>query len=108
EAADVAGDDAARGEEKTRRRDDAAPVRAGRVVGIAPERVVVSDAVGIVADVVARRLVAPRFERIGDLDADSPAQVVEPLLGDLREERCLTGHASSPRLPPPIREAPCG
>src|SRR5207245_10731216 len=98
ETADGAGDEAARVEEKARRRDEAAPVRAGRVVGIAPERVVVSDAVGIVADVVARRLMAPRLERVGDLDADSPAQVVEPLLGDLREERRLTGHASSPRL----------
>src|SRR4029453_19655481 len=94
---DVARDDPARREEKARRRDDAGPARAGGVLGIAPERVVVADAVGVVADVVARRLVAPWLERVGDLDADPPAQAVEPLRGDLGKQRLLTGHACAPR-----------
>ena len=37
------------------------------VVGIAPQRVVVADAVRVVADVVARRLVAPRLERVASI-----------------------------------------
>src|SRR5207249_1840848 len=106
--ADVARDDPARGEEKTRRSQHATPAGAGRIVGIAPERVVVADAVGVVADAVACRLVAPGLERVGDLDADPAAQVVQALLGDLRKERPLTGHAWAPRRSPPTRAAPCG
>src|SRR5262249_1937323 len=107
EPADVARDDPARGEEKARRRQDSAPARAGRVLGIAPEWVVVADPVRVVTDVVARGLVAPGLERVGDLDADAAAQVVQPLLGDLGKPRLLTGHGWAPRRSPPIRAAPC-
>ncbi len=107
--ADVARDDPARGKEKARRRDHATPACAGGVLGIAPERVVVADTVRVVAQVVARGLVAPRLERVRDLDADPAAQVLEALLGDLRKKRRrLTGHAWAPRRSPRIREAPCG
>ena len=58
-----------------------------RVLRHAPQRIVVADAVGVVADVVARRLVAPRLGRRADLDADALAQLVQPfsvILGKLR------------------------
>jgi hypothetical protein len=69
---------------------------AGRVGRVAPERVVVADAVGVVADIVAGGLVAPRLERVGDGDADAAAQVVEALLGDLGEELLALGGHGSP------------
>ena len=74
EAADIAGDDAAGGEEEARQRDEAAIARLGRIVGVAPQRIVVADAVRVVADVVARGLVAPRFGGGADLLADALAQ----------------------------------
>ena len=86
QAAHVAGDDAARGEEEARRRDDSAVTRAGRVVWITPQRIVVANPVRVVTDTVARGLVAPRLEGIGDLDADAPAQVIERVVGDLGEQ----------------------
>ena len=105
QAADIAGDDAVRREQKAGRRDDVAPARALRVLRIAPERIVVADAVRVVADPVARGLVAPGLERVGDLDADAAPEVVEALVGDLREHRgracrgcCrpVRGHAWAP------------
>src|SRR4029077_2741533 len=86
EPAHVAGDDAARGEEERRQRDDPAVAGARRVGRVAPERVVVADAVRVVADVVAGGLVAPGLEGVGDRHPDPPAQVVEALLGDLGEQ----------------------
>ena len=67
---------------------------------IGPQRVVVADAVRVVTNGVARRLVVPRLHRIGDRDADALAQVVESLFGDFREAAggglVTGGHASSP------------
>ncbi len=96
EPAHVARDDAARREEEARQRDDPAVARARRVGRVAPERVVVADAVGVVADVVAGGLVAPRLERVGDGHADAPAQVLEALRGDLGEELLGLGRHGSP------------
>jgi len=59
---------------------------ARRVGRIAPEGIVVADAVRVVADVVAGGLVAPGLEGVGDRHPDPAAQVVEALLGDLGEE----------------------
>ncbi len=87
QAADVARDDAAGREQEAGQRDDAAVRGLRRVVRIAPQRIVVADAVRVVPDVVAGRLVAPRLLRGADLDADALAQVVQALLGDLRETR---------------------
>ena len=83
--ADMAGNDPARAEEEARQRDHVAELRLRRVFGDAPERIVVADAVRVVADVVARGLVAPWLGGHTDLHADALAQLVEPLLGDLRK-----------------------
>src|SRR4030095_921516 len=103
----VAGDDAARGEEEARGRDDAAPASLRGVGGVAPERIVVADAVGVMADAVARRLVAPRLERVGDLDTDAFAEGLEALGGGIPGQRSgpnrASWHAGSPG-----RAGPCG
>ena len=78
--ADVAGHDAAGGKQEARQRDDAAVIGLGGVVGIAPQRIVVADAVRVVADVVARGLIAPRLGGRADRDADALAQIVKALL----------------------------
>jgi hypothetical protein len=91
-AADVAARDAAAREQERRQRDDVAVGRAASVLGIAPERVVVADAVRVVTDVVARGLVAPRLDRVLDRLADAPAQLVERRVGDA-DEFALQGFA---------------
>ena len=70
QAAHVARENAAEGEGEARRRDHGAVARARCVARVTPQGVVVADAVSVVADVVARGLVAPRFDRVGDRDAD--------------------------------------
>ena len=89
DAADIAGDDAAGGEEEAGERDEAAMSAPRRIVGVAPQRVVVADAVSVVADVVARGLVAPGFLRGPDPNADARAQLVQRGVGDLREQARL-------------------
>ena len=81
----VAGHDAAGGEQKARQRHDGAVARFLGIGRIGPQRVVVADAVRVVANAVARRLVIPRLDRIGDRHADALAKVVETLFGDLGE-----------------------
>ena len=85
QTADITRDDAAGGEQKARQRDDAAVLRLGRVVRIAPQRVVVADAVRVVANVVARGLMAPGLCGLADLHADALAQIVQTFIGDLGE-----------------------
>src|SRR5215831_15049523 len=46
QAADIARDDAAGGEQEARQRDHVAVAGLGRIVGHAPQRIVVADAVG--------------------------------------------------------------
>ena len=79
QAADIAGHDAAGGEQEARQRDHVAELRLGGVFRNAPQRIVVADAVGVVADVVARCLVAPRLGGHADLHADALAQRVQAL-----------------------------
>src|SRR3546814_10136615 len=55
---------------------------ARRVVRIAPQRVVVADAMRVVADVVARGLMAPRLGGVFDFVANALAQGIEALLRD--------------------------
>ena len=105
QAADITGDDAAGREEEARQRDDAAVSARRRVFGVAPQRIVVADAVRVVADVVARRLVAPRLRGRADLHADALAQLVQALPGNLgkfaldllRSGFLLGQHLESPR-----------
>ena len=85
QAADITRDDAAGREQERRQGDHVAELRLLRVFRHAPQRIVVADAMGVVADVVARRLVAPRLGGLADLDADALAQRIEPFLGDLRK-----------------------
>ena len=77
QATNVAADNTAAGENERRRRDDPPVARFLRVVGVAPQRVVVADPVRVVPNIVARRLVAPRLERVPDPHPDPFAQVVE-------------------------------
>jgi hypothetical protein len=67
-------------------------LRLRRVFRLAPQRIVVADAVGPVADIVARRLVAPRLERVLDRHADQFAQVGETLVSDQRKALLLFRH----------------
>ena len=64
--AHVSGHDAAGGEQETRQRHDAAETRPRGIRWIAPQRVVVTNAVSVMTDVVACCFVAPWFERILD------------------------------------------
>ena len=58
-----------------------------RVVRIAPQRIVVADAVRVVADVVARRLVAPRLERVRRSRTPMRRRSASSaFVGDLREQ----------------------
>ena len=82
--ADIAGDNAAGGEEEARQRDDIAIFGVLRILRIAPERVIVADAMRIMADIVARGLVAPRLDRLLDLDADALAKLGQSLRRYLR------------------------
>ncbi|MPM85115.1 hypothetical protein SDC9_132192 [bioreactor metagenome] len=81
--AHIARDDAAGGEQKARQRHDAAVLRLGSVVRVAPQRIVVANAMRVVANVVARGLMAPRLGRLADLYTDALAQVIQALVGDL-------------------------
>src|SRR5262245_58708739 len=83
--ADITGHDAAGGKQEARQRDDPAMAGLRGIVGIAPERIVVADAMRIVADIVPRRLVTPGLGGHAYGDADALAQLVEALFGDLRE-----------------------
>src|SRR3546814_11674814 len=53
------------------------------VVRVAPQRVVVADAVRVVADVVARGLMAPGLGGVVDFVAAARAQRIEAVLRDL-------------------------
>ena len=53
-------------------------LRLGRVLRIAPQRVVVTDAMRIVANVVARGLVAPWLDRARHRLTNAAAKIVEP------------------------------
>jgi hypothetical protein len=91
EAADVARQDPVEGEHEARRRHDRAVGRAGGVIGVAPQRVVVPDAVSVVTDVVSCCLVAPGLDGVGDGDADEPADAVEGVVGDDGEAGTAVG-----------------
>ena len=52
---------------------------------IAPQRVIVADAMRVMPDIVACRFIAPRLERILDFYADPFAQRIERRLGDSGE-----------------------
>src|SRR5690606_11675147 len=91
QAAHVSGNDAAGGKQKAGQGDDAAIAGVLRVLRVAPQRVVVANAVRIVADVVARGLVAPGFGRGADLYADAGAQLVQAAFGDLGKTACGFG-----------------
>ena len=98
EAAAIAGHDAAGGEQEARQRHDGPEPGLVGIGRIGPQRVVVADAVGVVTDGVARRLVVPRLERIGDRNADALAQIVQPLFGDLGEAVARRELLSSVRM----------
>src|SRR5262249_22811203 len=55
---------------------------AGGIAGIAPQRIIVADAVRPMADIVARGVVAPRLERVLNRYADELTQLSETLVGD--------------------------
>src|SRR3546814_7438787 len=61
------------------------------VVRVAPQRVVVADAVRVVADVVARGLMAPRLGGVFDFVANALAQGIEALLRDLGKRSSAGG-----------------
>src|SRR5690625_1808366 len=115
QAATVAGDDAAGAEQEAGQRDDGAVLGVLGVFGVAPQRVVVADAVSVVTDAVTGRFIVPRLNGIGDLDADALAEVGQAFLGDLGK---LVGRHNSVLLkincrPQPLwllhgREGPCG
>src|SRR5882757_2229101 len=54
----------------------------GGIIGIAPQRIVVADTVRVMADVVARRLIAPGLGGHAEGDAEAFAQIVDAFLGD--------------------------
>jgi hypothetical protein len=73
----------ARALEEPGRGEDAAPARPPCVLGIAPQRVVVAEAVGVVADPVAGRLLVPRRPPgIGPVDADLLPEALDPVVGE--------------------------
>ncbi|KAG1257036.1 hypothetical protein G6F65_016063 [Rhizopus arrhizus] len=77
--------DAAGRKQEAGQGDDAAVLGLGRVFRVGPQGVVVADAVGVVADVVARGLVAPRFGGGADLHADAGTQFIQAAFGDFGE-----------------------
>jgi hypothetical protein len=114
QAADIARDDAAGREQEAWQRDDVAILCLRRILGHAPQRIVIADAVRVVADVVARGLVAPWLGGHADLHADALAQLLQSVFGDLGE-RALGGVEHHPsffksvfRLRARDRAAPCG
>ena len=106
QAADIAGNDPAGREQETRQRDDAAPARARRIVRIAPQRIVVADAMRVVADRVARRLVAPGLQRVLDPHVHASSQRIQRFVGDLREQPVRSSLMPAPAFR--ARAAPCG
>ena len=55
------------------------------IVWVAPKRIVITNAVRVVTDVVARRFVAPGLSSCADFDADATTQVIQALLGNFRK-----------------------
>src|SRR4029077_9078980 len=66
ESAHVAADNAATGKEERRQGNDVPIARGPAIRRIAPQRVVVPNAVRIVPNIVARGLVAPRLQGVFD------------------------------------------
>src|SRR3546814_7490880 len=83
QAAAVTGNDAAQREQEARQCDDRAVLGLRGVGRVAPQRVVIADAVRVVTDAVARGFVVPRFNRVGDGHADAAAKVGKTFFGDL-------------------------
>ena len=99
QATDVARQDPAEGEDEAGRGHEA-PVGPGGGVGrVAPQRVVVADAVGVVPHIVAGDLVAPRLDGVGDRHPDEPPQVVERVVGDDGEAPPVVSGVDVHRLP---------
>ena len=103
QAADITRYDPAGREQERRQRDHIAELGLPRIFGDAPQRIVVADAVRVVADVVACGLVAPRLGGLADLDADARAKRIEAFVGDLGKAAFHLRH-----LPVPCCEASCG
>ena len=96
QATDIAGNDPAGREQEARQRDDTAPARRCRIVRIAPQRIVVADPVRVMADLIARRLVAPRLQRVLDPHVQPASQRIQPFFGDVREQPVrIFAHAGS-------------
>ncbi len=92
QSADIAGDDPVGREQETRQCHQRPMLGLCSVLGVAPQWIVVTDAVCVMPDVVARRLVAPRLKRVLDRNADPPAQQVQPLFGNFRKQIGITSH----------------
>ena len=73
QAPHVPREDPAESEHEAGRGDDRPVSSRFGIVGIAPQRVVIADPVGVMANVVAGCLVTPRLDRGRHRDPDEPA-----------------------------------
>src|SRR3990167_6973540 len=87
QATAITGNQPAGGEQETGQRNDRTVLGFGRVFRIAPQRVVVADAVSVVTDRVTGGFVVPRLDCVGDLDANALAQLGQTLFSYFRKFR---------------------
>src|SRR6516164_11812470 len=85
ESANIAGEDAVQSEDKAGRSDQGSVRTRSGVLGIAPQRVVVTDSVGVVPDVVPGRLITPGLDAVGDWSTDGTPQPFHRVIGNRGE-----------------------
>jgi hypothetical protein len=73
QATDISRNDTTRRVQKAWKRDDATVIRFRSIGWVAPKRIVITNAVRIVSNVIPGRLVAPRLSRCANLDANTPS-----------------------------------
>src|SRR5579864_3008138 len=79
--------------EEARGGDDAAPPRPGGVAGVAVQRVVVAEAVGVVTDPVAAGFLVPgRPPGVGPVDADLLPEPLDAVVGEPARGRVSCEH----------------
>ena len=71
QATDISRNDTTRRVQKAWKRDDATVARFRSIGWVAPQRIVVTNTVRLVSNVIPGRLVAPRLSRCADLDANT-------------------------------------
>ena len=92
QASHIAAERAIEREDKGGGRHEAAILSLGSIRWIAPQGVVIADAVCPMANVVAGRLITPRLHRVLNRHTDQFPQVSETLFRDERKTRLVFWH----------------